>query len=236
MMAFRHSLVLGALALFTTTRPLWAQDRSAWAEREFGIGVVRYAEMYNYQARDVILSAPDATADTVALLNRDELCIVGLDGCVRSYQGMIEFDYEVPGFAILGFSPDSGWVNVTLDPGAREGALTGWIQLRPPAVRPVLWSDLLAERAQFFIRPADIRFYARPGGDTPVRLPLTRQGDRLDYILHPLAAQGRWLQVEVESPSTFCRRPAPAARRDTVWIEYLTETMRPRVFFYTRGC
>lgn len=230
------------LGLLSASTPTWAQGSRDWTTREFGVGVVRYADMYRYEARDVIYAAPDRAADTVAVLDREELCFHPAGECGRSYQRMIEFDYEVPGFAILGFNEDSSWARVTLDPYDSVAPPEGWVELPPPNVfrtsdvRAVLWRDLLPEHPLFFLRSDDIRFYARAGSGTPARVALATTGQRLDYLLYPLTARGRWLQVEVESPSTFCRDPIPAARRDTLWIEYLTEDMRPRVFFFTRGC
>jgi hypothetical protein len=77
-----------------------------WWDKEFGVGVVRYAAMYRYQAQDVIRAAPSDSATIIARLSRDSLCVLG-DTCVRSYDRMIEFDYEVPGWAIRTISARS---------------------------------------------------------------------------------------------------------------------------------
>lgn len=165
------------------------QDRSWW-DREYGIGVVSYLAMGDYTARDVIRAAPSATADTVAVLTRDSLCFAP-DHCVRSYDRMIEFDYEIPGWAILRFSEDSSWVQVTMAPSDSQGP-TGWVALRGDSVQAVLWRDLLPEKPLFFLRPEDIAFYAAPSEAASIPRELARDSvsGQLDHIMNPLEARG----------------------------------------------
>lgn len=42
--------------------------------------------------------------------------------------------------------------------------------------------------------------------------------------------------MELLTPNPMCKYPEPVATPDTVWIQYLTATGRPRTFYYTRGC
>src|SRR5947199_977657 len=132
-------VAVGVLA--TATADARAQVRG-WEDREYGIGVVKYMAMYRYAARDVILATPSFAADTVATLARDSLCFRRPPVCVRSYDRMIEFDYEVPGWAILRFSTDSAWVKVTLAPSQPSGPV-GLVRLRPDTAIPLLWSQVL---------------------------------------------------------------------------------------------
>jgi len=221
-------------ALTIVASPAGAQARQ-WQDREYGIGVVRYEAMYRYDARDVILVAPFASADTVASLSRDSLCFRQPPGCVRSYDRMIEFDYEVPGWAILEFSKDSGWVRVSLAPSQPSGPM-GWVRLRP-TVSTLLWSQILPRHRLFFLREPDIAFYKEPDPKSRVeRQPVTHLGSkRPSYIMNPLAVRGPWLRVELLVPSTICETDIKVTP-DTLWIRYLTPRGRPTVFYHTRGC
>lgn len=234
MLGFR---VLLALTVATAVAgPARSQSRG-WEDREYGIGVVKYAAMYSFAAQDVIFAAPAPNADTVATLRGDTLCLAQSGACVRAYDRMIEFEYEVPGWAILEFSEDSAWVKVTLAPADPPGPL-GWVHLRPDSVEALRWSEILPGHPLFFLRASDIAFYRKADRTSRIDRPLVRdpESNRLNYIMNPIAARGRWLQVEVVSPSTMCESPTPQVIPDTLWIEYLTTTRRPRVFYYTRGC
>lgn len=232
-------IALAAIALGLTPSA-FSQDTApsrSWEDREYGIGVVKYAAMYSYTAHDVIFAAPNLHADTVATLRGDTLCIVTTRACVRSYDRMIEFEYEVPGWAILGFSQDSAWAKVTLAPSDPPGPV-GWVQLRPDSTEALLWSDVLRGRPLFFLHPSTIAFYRRPDRRSRVARPLVEEpeSNRFNYIMNPIATRGRWLRVEIVSTSTMCESPDMKVKPDTLWIEYLTPEARPRVFYYTRGC
>jgi hypothetical protein len=233
--ALLFSLTVAATLAAAASNPTAGQSRG-WQDREYGVGVVKYAAMYTYAASDVIFRAPSQVADTVALLTRDSLCFSKSDTCVRSYDRMIEFDYEVPGWAILRFSPDSGWAQVTLAPSDPKGP-TGWVRLRPDTALAVLWPQLLQGNQLFLLHPTDIAFYRRPARNARVhpRLVTHPGSQRLDYTMKPLVARGAWLQVQLVSPSNMCGSQDPTVRPDTVWIEYLTPHRRPMVFYYTRG-
>jgi hypothetical protein len=207
-----------------------------WWDKEFGIGVVRYAAMYRYQAKDVIRAAPSAGASIIALLNRDSLCFTG-DKCVRSYNRMIEFDYEVPGWAILGFSDDSAWVQVRLAP-SDSAAPVGWVALRADSVQALLWSRILPTKSVYFMRPSDVAFYTAPTDSAEVERELVKEPNsgELNHIMIPLEARGAWLRVVLLTPSPMCVFPEPKVTPDTLWIQYLTPKNRPNVFYYTRGC
>jgi hypothetical protein len=225
------------LTLAAAGSTLASAQSNEWEYREYGVGVVKYAAMYSYTATDVILAAPSRAADTIATLTRDSLCFAKPRGCVRSYDRMIEFDYEVPGWAILRFSQDSAWVKVTLDPSHSSGPV-GWVRVRSDTAVALLWTQVLPGKPLFFLHPAEIAFYDRPDRGARVDRQLMKypSSERFNYIMNPLVARGRWLRVQLMSPSNLCESPEPTVRADTVWIEYLTPANHPRVFYYTRGC
>ena len=216
--------------------PTAPREPRGWWDKDFGVGVVKYAAMERYEAEDVIRAAPSPGADTIAVLRRDSLCFTR-GGCVRSYDRMIEYDYEIPGWAILGVTRDSAWARVTLAPADSAGP-TGWVALRGDSVRAVLWSLVLPEQPLFFLNPDDIAFYEAPAETARATRTLISDSDadRFDYIMNPLEVRDRWMRVELLTPSTMCKFPEPKVTPDTVWIQYLSPHGRPRVFYYTRGC
>jgi hypothetical protein len=218
-----------------TPAPPQAQTERPWWDKEFGVGVVSYAAMDRYEAEDVIRATPSAASDTVAVLKRDSLCFRA-GACVRSYERMIEFDYEIPGWAILGFTGDSSWARVSLAPLDTAGP-TGWVALGD-SVQALLWSRTLPTNPLFFLRPSDIAFYDAPTEAARTMRALVRRAgsEELDYIMMPLEARGDWLRVVLQTPSTYCAFPEPEVKPDTLWIRYLRADGRPRVFYYTRGC
>jgi hypothetical protein len=215
--------------------PSQSQGQREWWDKDYGVGVVRYAAMERYEAVDVVRAAPSSSSDTVAVLRRDTLCFQGRE-CVRSYDRMVEFAYEIPGWAILSVTEDSSWARVTLAPFDSAGP-TGWVALGD-SVQALLWSRELPEHPLFFLPPDDPAFYDAPEEAARTRRTLARDGnsERLDYIMTPLEVRGEWMRVVLLTPSPMCVFPEPEVTPDTLWIRYLGADGRPRVFYYTRGC
>ncbi len=211
----------------------------SWA-REYGVGIVSYEDMPNYSTVDTIYAKPNLNSEIVAVLNKRELCFnTPKDTCVFSFGQMIEFDYEIPGFAILSFNIDSSWAEVTLDPWDKLTSKTGWIHLNEPKTTSILWSDIIPGKDPlFFINPDSIRVFAKPDYNYEINIILKvyEHSNRLDYEMHPLVVKERWMKVEVLSPSQYCKSNPQESKVDTVWIEYLSNSLRPKVFYYTRGC
>jgi hypothetical protein len=228
-------LLLAVVSWTVRGDPLQGQARGL-ADRELGIGIVTYAATESYLVTDVIFASPSVQGDTVAILARDSLCFTRPRYCVRSYERMIEYAYEVSGWAIRRLGPDSTWAEVALAPSASSGPV-GWVRLRPDSVVAVPWSQVLPAKPVFFLNASTAAFYRRPTRTAPVTLALARHqgGEQLDYIMYPLTVRGPWLQVRVVTPSDYCESPG-TMRTDTLWIEYLTRSQRPRVFYHTRGC
>ena len=210
-----------------------------FANREYGIGVVTYASLASgLGARDVIRAAPNRRAAVVARLAGDSLCFERPRSCSGLAERMIEYDYEVPGWAVLRYAPDSAWVEVSLG-AAQRNAPTGWVQLRRDSVAVMRWDTALTGHSLFFLHPDQVAFFRQPDGRSRVSRALAPSPgtDRYDYHMTPLEARGSWLRVALESPSFSCEAPPPQPpRQDTLWIQYLTPARRPRVFYHTRGC
>jgi hypothetical protein len=155
----------------------------------------------------------------------------------------LEFDYEVDGLPIDSLdggaaTGGSGWVRVVHGVASDGTPRTGWVRHDPDRTELRLWASELPARPLFFVGPeAAIAFRDAPGG-SPVVLELARHGATgpLDYRLEPVAVEGRWMRVRVVSPDASCDGEESGALERVVWIEYLDDRGRPRVWYYTRGC
>lgn len=209
-----------------------------WRTKEFGIGIVAHPGAHYDNLNGAILAEPSSTADTIATYGNREFCYADRSECVFLYDRTVEYDYEIGSWAILDFNSDSSWALVSIDPFVQDSVSTGWVPLGDEG-RAILWSDLLLDNWLFFVWPDSIEFHTRTGGgqEMPLNLSPLPNERQFDYSMRPLAVDGQWLQVEVLTPSPMCRHPDEiAVQKDTAWIRYLTPELRPRVFFYTRGC
>jgi len=241
---YKVLIVFGAFFLLLTSLLIKASQDTHSAEeywaREYGVGIVAYEDMPNYSCVDTIYAKPNLNSEIVAVLNNRELCFnAPKDTCVFSFGQMIEYSYEIPGFAILSFNVDSSWAKVTLDPWDKLTSKTGWIHVKKLKTAPILWSDIIPRKNPlFFINPDSIRLFTKPDYNYEVEIILEvyDNSDRLDYEMHPLVVEGRWMKVEVLTPSQYCKSKPPESKVDTLWIEYLSKSLRPKVFYYTRVC
>ena len=207
-------------------------------DREYGIGVIKNDDMYSYTATDTIFTEPNVNSKIKAIL--DSRSLIFADGKnVFSYKRMIEFDYEVPGFAILNINNDTSWAEVTLDPYSLLDPPTGWINLNKVGTSLIMWSDLLASKNYlFFLNPVNIQFFSNPNeiNTKSVKLEKFNNSDKFDYIMKPLSRNGNWLKIELLTPSPYCKSDEIDVTPVILWIKYLRKNQRPNVFFYTRGC
>jgi hypothetical protein len=162
---------------------------------------------------------------------------------------VLEYDYEMDGLPIdsAGSVPAGsgsggvavgGWVRVVYGVAADGQPRTGWVRHVEGHTEVRLWADELRTRSLFFVGPeADIAFHDGPRG-ARVAFELVRAGEGgpLDYRLDPMETDGRWMKARVVTPDASCGGEEVEASARVVWIEYLDERGRPRVWYYTRGC
>ncbi|HXI20846.1 MAG TPA: hypothetical protein VNH46_07160 [Gemmatimonadales bacterium] len=156
--------------------------------------------------------------------------LTGLPGLTPN---LVEFGYEILGLPLDSLTPDSGWARVIYAFDAGRRPQWGWIALDTAAARVVLWTGFLPTQDLYLADSVPWTFVDQPGG-TP--LPFAEPADPNDYVLHPVAARGDWLQVRVVVPGDTCQDPQPGARTLVGWVRYLDASGRPRVWFYPRGC
>ncbi len=225
-------VVVCALLLHTTC--LLGLD---FQHREYGIAVATVESPYHTQL--VFHLHPTKTADTVALFMADTIAFVREKKNVHAFERMIELSYHEIGFPILEFSPDSEWVRVSLNCHDLESTTTGWLWIRSTGLRVLSWSEILPDKgALFFLNPHQLEFYSVAEIASRIHPDLVG-GDSPDYQLYPIRIDARWMLVELETPSSFCKEENEQGVKPTrraVWIEFLDKQNRPRVFYYTRGC
>lgn len=109
----------------------------------------------------------------------------------------------------------------------------GWVQLAPGRLERILWNEHLPVKTLFLLGPVQPQFLDAPGGrPVDAGVPTTDT----DHIIHPIQRRGKWLQVEVVTPSDYCWEPRPETRRTVAWIPYLDDGGRARVWYFSRGC
>ena len=145
---------------------------------------------------------------------------------------ILEISYEESGLPVDSIAPDR--VRVLLGWDDEDRMRRAWVRL-DSTVELQRWGAVLAQSPLFFRPGVSADFFAAPrGARYPVVLP---GGEEPDYIMHPKRVSGQWMQVEVVTPSDYCAdEEGPRRRKETVWIRFLDQLSRPRVWYYTRGC
>lgn len=217
--------------------PFFSNHASEWWQREFGIGVIKYNDMSTYVTIDTIFSDPTVHSKIKAILNGRDLTFSNGER-VFAFKRMIEYAYEIPGWAILTINNDSSWAKVTLDPYNLTDPQTGWINLRKENNSIILWSNLLPSKWLFFLDKNRIKFFEAPDSEKEVSVQLEqfKNSDKVDYIMEPLERNGNWLKVKLFTPSPYCKSENVNVTPIILWIKFLKNNQRPNVFFYARGC
>ena len=235
-MTKKFLIVLITLFLFQSVSNLLGQNVQWW-EREFGVGIIQYKNMPTYNVIDTIYSKPENDSAVKAVLNGRNLILANGES-VFPFKRMIEYDYEIPGWAILEFTEDSSWAKISLDPNILSTPPKGWVNLEKENNSFLLWSEYLpTRRSLFFLEPTSLVFYASPNGEIEnVSLEKDKSSGRFDYSIEPISRKDNWLQVEIVTPNPNCKTEVVEASRKVVWIKYLKDDLRPNVFYFTRGC
>lgn len=203
---------------------------------EYGLGILGL--QYDFHNSAVaLLDSPDLMSDTVAIWKPDSVRFVVGDSAFHSRMRMLEYAYEIVGFPILEFSKDTAWVKVACDCSDTSGVSEAWVRVDRKVHDVRTWTEILSDKLLFFRRQEDVRFHASAGDTSQLVVDLTEyeRSGRLDYIMYPQSIVGNWMEVVVETPSTYCKR-ADNAKRIRCWIRFLDDKLRPLVYFYTRGC
>lgn len=152
-------------------------------------------------------------------------------------QNYVEYGYEVDGIPFDSLDESNAWARVIFSIQSDSILNKGWMKLKG-SKNFFLWAEELPKHNLFFIPLSTIpEFYDKPHGkQVDFRLEQHDRGERkYNYTMHPINAEGPWLQVLVVTPADDCDQPLNP-RKDTLWIKYLDEDGRPKVFYHSRGC
>lgn len=239
-------------AVLSRTGQLSAQTGWPGDARDFGVGIISFASSpgagLELPAADtmVVYQSASVLSPVVArfLFRVPEAFVwdyhleTGEDG-IKS--NALEFGYEELGLPIDSLRPGGEWVRVIYGFAGVEPK-RGWVRRTEGQTQVMIWAEALLSNGQplFFAGPdKGVVFYDRPAGDR-VALELVR-GEKpshstFDYRLEPLEVEGRWMKVRVVTPDATCESDSGETKESIVWIEYLDERGRPRVWYYARGC
>jgi len=242
----REILLVEAGLLVFLGGSLFSQD---WGDREYGSGLAEVQATADQppgtlsDLRFSIFAGPSVQSATVAELRSDTLFVVN-GKAVSMHERLLEYAYEEVGFPILEFSSDSSWMKVSLNCWDQENRSTGWLRASSEGLNIRSWTEILSHAdAFFFLKPGQMKFYAEQGGEREVSVHYDSIYSRPDYQLYRKQIQGSWMQVEFETPSSFCRSDEEVMElfgvkpvKRLLWIRFLDERGRPTIFYSTRGC
>lgn len=196
-----------------------------------------------------ILSAPRSDAPPVGRAFHEDFRLFVEASEEGLVDGALEVGYEEQALPVLRSAPDGCWLEVSFAFDGDGEPRTGWVDRDHPGLEYHSWDGWLREQgALFFADPDSITFFTAPDGD-PRERPLEPTAGSLgfDYAMYPVSPDAgsrsaggeRWMEVRVVSPSDHCSDPDSAPEsslEERVWIRYLTDAGRPRVWYFTRGC
>ncbi len=141
------------------------------------------------------------------------------------------------GFPIIGFSPDSSWIKISLDCRNRISPVTGWVSRRTRWLELALWGDWFRKGMPVYFRqPQWNAFYSQPDTALEVKPVLVVRDSMPDYCMRVVKTVGDWMEVDLQTPSTFELSPEEIARQNTatyrVWIRYFGRESGLRIWYF----
>lgn len=183
--------------------------------------------------------SPSLGSGALAFLQSNRVRYAGQLQWLSAYPLCIEvIPREAYGLPILGFSPDSQWVKVSLDCRVLHNPPVGWVWRVSPHLRATLWGGSWQAGCPLHFRESvsETFFEAAYGRPVAVRKILP-EFNPSDYCMRLLEIQGRWMKVLIQTPTP------PLGEDDEVpltgavktyqveaWIQFLDESGRPRVW------
>jgi len=168
-----------------------------------------------------------------------ELTVFSTNSVVAMSDRLIEvFRVDEYGLPVRAFTPDSEWAEVSLDCKQLEDPPTAWVRIGGP-VRVKFWSEFFGEDwALVFDCDTVKAFYSRPDDGYRIQPKLAGDSDNPDYCMRVVRTFGDWMEVYLETPSTFMEdsktrqsRYKSANPPTKVWIKYLDDNGRPRIWY-----
>lgn len=156
---------------------------------------------------------------------------------------LFEFEYETKGLPIQELEKNSFKIIIGTD--SLNNPVMGWVKYNSKSLGYYLWEDYLLKKELYFSdSPSMYQFYKTPHGEKKI-IDLIKDDSEysqylekefiFNYIMHPIKKEGKWLKVEVVTPSDYCDEVLKP-KKEVLWIRYLDDKGRPLVWYYTRGC
>ena len=145
-----------------------------------------------------------------------------------------EFEYERFGLPIISIQGALNIVEVIFHYDSNGLPSTGFAKFDGKRMDLILWKDFLVNKPLFFISEDDIHFYDSIDGQE-IHVDLPKDLIRGQYIMRPIQSSGHWMKVKLSVPSDYCFSPQEKQIME-VWIKYLTDDLRPLVWYSVRGC
>jgi len=144
--------------------------------------------------------------------------------------------------AILSFTPDSLWAQVSLDCRILQNPPVAWLYLydaNAVGAKVKSWTNFfLVDQAVVFTSESGRAFYADATARNPVFPTLAGDSSNPDYSMRVIRTSGPWMEVYLYSPSDFPSMDDPKEVRaksknppPRFWIRYLDERGRPRIWY-----
>lgn len=201
---------------------------------EYGIGAV--VSPYGIYGSMIFNEKPSMSSKVLATIRRDTIWFNESKTPYPCFGRTLVISHNDEfGLPILEFSPDSLWVKVSLDCRKKENPSTGWISINS-RLHLKLWPDFFSEEgvAIYFMKDEWIQFYSVADSTKSISYKLVYDRKSPDYSMRVRKVLGRWMEVDLETPSTFMIPPEEQKdiQKIRVWIQFLDENDRPKVWYY----
>jgi hypothetical protein len=208
---------------------------------DFGIG---YFEIFAPTSDSLMFySTPESHANPIALLKGTQLTFlrshIADDITNRLIEIVYNDDYGLP---ILEISADSNWARVALNPKNKVDTQAAWVSLervRNDVGGWQLWGQFFTpDEPVTFLSDSMMGFYSALDDTMKVFPKLLRSDGEMDYCMRVIQTKGLWMEVYLETPSTFMTDPVRRHARyesknppPRLWIKFLDQRGRPRIWF-----
>ena len=190
----------------------------------------------NNSSEFIIYSEADLSSNELARFKVDRSkgwSEYSVEGKNISENNLLEYDYEELGLPVCKIKSNK-WIEVIYGYDNNNYILTGWVLVSEKSTL-LKWNSFLKEKLVFFANPEKVNFFDDKNGKEVQFKLQPSEHMTYDYIMRPQVTKGNWMKVEVVTPSDYCDNPESLERK-VFWIQYLDDTGRPLVWYFTRGC
>jgi roadblock/LC7 domain-containing protein len=185
------------------------------------------------------LDAGDFENKSRTHIPRSSITYLNTNSMENMSERIVEIFVCVYGLAVLSFSPDSEWVNVSLDCNKEVNPPSAWFNVFDASLLNVQiksWTNFFEKNwTLHFLNNSDIMFYSKYADTTQIFPKLSMDKTRPDYCMRVIKTSGHWMLVYLDSP---CNIPVQMDslyqsknQSPKVWIRHIDDRGRPRVWY-----